>query len=64
MQWIKAHIASFGGDATRLTLMGQSAGAMSISAHLSRPETAGLYQGVIQHSNPFGEPVRAPVVCV
>jgi len=60
MEWVKANIAAFGGDPARVTLMGQSAGAMSISAHLSRPQTQGLYAGAIQHSNPFAEPYRGP----
>ena len=60
MSWVQANIAPFGGDPSRITLIGQSAGAMSISAHLSRPETQGLYAGAIQHSNPFAEPYRGP----
>ena len=59
-EWVRDNIAAFGGDPARVTLQGQSAGAMSISAHLSRPETAGLYSAVIQHSNPFAEPYRGP----
>jgi carboxylesterase type B len=58
MTFVKANIASFGGDASRITLMGQSAGAMSISAHMSRGATAGLYQGAIMMSNPHGEAYR------
>jgi carboxylesterase type B len=33
---------------------------MSISVHLTRPQTQGLYAGAIQHSNPFAEPWRSP----
>lgn len=60
MEWVRDNIAAFGGDGNRVTLMGQSAGAMSISAHLSRPQTAGLYVGTIEHSNPYSEPYRTP----
>lgn len=60
LEWVRANIAAFGGDPLRVVFMGQSAGAMSASAHLTRLETAGLYSGVIQHSNPFAEPYRGP----
>jgi carboxylesterase type B len=59
MEWVKGNIAAFGGDPARVTLFGQSAGAMSISAHLSRPQTTGLYTGVIMHSNPYAESYRS-----
>lgn len=58
--WVRANIAPFGGDAARVTLMGQSAGAMSISCHLTSPANAGLFQGAIMVSNPFGEAYREP----
>lgn len=38
IQWIYENIHSFGGDAQRITVMGESAGAKSISALLLRPE--------------------------
>lgn len=62
MRWIKNNIAAFGGDPNDITITGQSAGAMSVSSHLSRPwATEGLFQKAIMHSNPFGLPYRDPL---
>jgi para-nitrobenzyl esterase len=45
MQWIKDNIGSFGGDKTKITLGGESAGAASTCLHvLSKTKTDGLFQ--------------------
>lgn len=45
------HIASFGGDPSRLTHFGQSAGARSIDIHsFLRPDEPPLVRGLILHS--------------
>ncbi len=37
LKWIKNNIEDFGGDSKNITLMGQSAGAMSVDIHTSSP---------------------------
>ena len=43
LQWVQENIDRFGGDAQRVTLFGQSAGAMSVLAHLASPASRGLF---------------------
>lgn len=37
LEWVQDHVRSFGGDPGRVTLMGVSAGSMSVSAHIMTP---------------------------
>jgi para-nitrobenzyl esterase len=46
LRWIKANAAAFGGDPDRITLMGQSAGAMSIAMLQTSPAAKGLFQRI------------------
>jgi para-nitrobenzyl esterase len=50
LQWVHDNIASFGGDPDQVTVMGESAGAMSIGNLLARPATRGLFQRAILES--------------
>jgi len=50
LRWIKANIASFGGDPHQVTVMGQSAGAAAINALLQSPQSKGLFRGAIIES--------------
>lgn len=52
MRWVQANIAAFGGDAARVTLAGNSAGAASTCAQLVSPASAGLFHRAIMQSGP------------
>jgi len=60
LKWVQQNIRSFGGDPSRVTVFGESAGATSIRALLSAPSTFGLYQGVIGQSDPINIPFKSP----
>jgi len=53
LQWVNQHIAAFGGNANKITLIGQSAGAGSVAAIMAVPSTDSLYQRVILMSPPL-----------
>ena len=50
MKWVKDNIAAFGGDPENITIMGQSAGAMSVQQHCLSPLTDGLFQRAVMSS--------------
>ncbi len=50
IQWIKDNISDFGGNPEKITLMGQSAGAMSVDIHLSNPMLKNQISGAIMLS--------------
>lgn len=50
IQWIRNNIRSFGGNPERITLMGQSAGAMSVDIHSTSPLENGWFAGIVMSS--------------
>ncbi|XP_053402742.1 cAMP-regulated D2 protein-like [Mercenaria mercenaria] len=58
LQWVQQNIGNFGGNPTKVTLFGQSAGAQSTFIHLMSSKTNGLFRAVIMESPPFAVPYR------
>lgn len=52
LQWVKENIGAFGGNASNVTLAGQSAGAQSVMALLGMPAAKGLFNKAIAQSPP------------
>lgn len=52
LRWVQRNASAFGGDASRVTIAGQSAGAISGCLALVSPKAAGLFHRVIMHSGP------------
>ncbi|KAH6676965.1 camp-regulated D2 protein, partial [Plectosphaerella plurivora] len=54
LKWVAENIEAFGGDPDRVTLMGESSGAVSVRLILASPEGEGLYAGAISQSDATG----------
>ncbi|MFI8947147.1 carboxylesterase/lipase family protein [Streptomyces sp. NPDC053750] len=50
LEWVRDAIAAFGGDPDRVTLAGQSAGAISVGALLAAPRAQGLFRRAVLQS--------------
>lgn len=52
LQWVRRNATAFGGDPGNVTLAGESAGGISICAHLAAPSSAPLFHRAIIQSAP------------
>ena len=50
LKWVKENIAAFGGDPSKVTIAGQSAGSMSVNALIATPYAKGLFERAIAES--------------
>ena len=50
LDWVSSNIAAFGGNPDRVTIMGESAGALGVCVLLASPLAAGLFDGAILQS--------------
>jgi len=53
LRWVHRNIVLFGGDPSRVTIFGESAGGLSVHSHLASPGSHGLFQRAIVESGAY-----------
>jgi para-nitrobenzyl esterase len=61
LKWVQKNITSFGGSPKKVTIAGESAGSISVSAQMASPLSKGLFAGAIGESGAGINPTLYPV---
>ncbi|MCP9198916.1 carboxylesterase family protein [Gramella sp. GC03-9] len=61
LRWVAENISGFGGDPSKITIAGESAGSISVSAQMASPLSRELLSGAIGESGGMIKPTLPPV---
>ena len=65
LQWVKANIKKFGGDAGNVTIFGESAGSFAVSTLMASPMAQGLFaEGALAKAEGLSAMCCQPILAI